>query len=123
MVTLKFTGEGEIFYLQNEEKISTLGETNMDVESKYKIKGSDLTLLRNKMILSSNEKATIKDNNSNVYNANEFKYFIGEDIRLEPVLINKEATVAELLEFYMGKNTPDRQKFIIENLKVIEDDI
>ncbi|MEN8827957.1 MAG: DNA topoisomerase IV subunit B [Flavobacteriales bacterium] len=54
---------------------------------------------------------------------NEFKYFIGEDIRLEPVLINKEATVAELLEFYMGKNTPDRQKFIIENLKVIENDI
>lgn len=54
---------------------------------------------------------------------NEFKYFIGEDIRLEPVLINKEATVAELLEFYMGKNTPDRQKFIIENLKVLEDDI
>lgn len=54
---------------------------------------------------------------------NEFKYFIGEDIRLEPVLINKEATVAELLEFYMGKNTPDRQKFIIENLKVVEDDI
>ncbi len=54
---------------------------------------------------------------------NEFKYFIGEDIRLEPVLINKEATVAELLEFYMGKNTPDRQKFIIENLKVLEEDI
>jgi len=70
----------EIFYLQNEEKISTLGETNMDVESKYKIKGSDLTLLRNKMILSSNEKATIKDNNSNVYNANEFKYFINQEI-------------------------------------------
>ncbi len=54
---------------------------------------------------------------------NEFKYFIGEDIRLEPVLINKEATVADLLEFYMGKNTPDRQKFIIENLKVIEADV
>ena len=70
----------EIFYLQNEEKIFTLGETNMDVESKYKIKGSDLTLLRNKMILSSNEKATIKDNNLNVYNANEFKYFINQEI-------------------------------------------
>ena len=70
----------EIFYLQNEEKISTLGETNMDVESKYKIKGSDLTLLRNKMILSSNEEATIKDNNSNVYNANEFEYFINQEI-------------------------------------------
>ena len=69
-----------IFYLQNEEKISTLGETNIDVKSKYKIKGSDLTLLRNKMILSSNEKATIKDNNSNVYNINEFKYFINQEI-------------------------------------------
>jgi topoisomerase IV subunit B len=54
---------------------------------------------------------------------NEFKYFIGEDIRLEPVLINKESTVAELLEFYMGKNTPDRQKFIIDNLKVLEQDV
>jgi len=69
-----------IFYLQNEERISTLGETNIDVKSKYKIKGSDLTLLRNKMILSSNEKATIKDNNSNVYNINEFKYFINQEI-------------------------------------------
>jgi topoisomerase-4 subunit B len=54
---------------------------------------------------------------------NEFKYFIGADIRLEPVLLSKEATVAQLLEFYMGKNTPDRQKFIIDNLKVIEADV
>lgn len=54
---------------------------------------------------------------------NEFKYFIGEDIRLEPVMINKEATVADLLEFYMGKNTPDRQKFIIDNLKILETDV
>ncbi|MEN8884639.1 MAG: DNA topoisomerase IV subunit B [Flavobacteriales bacterium] len=54
---------------------------------------------------------------------NEFKFFIGEDIRLEPVLISKEATIAQLLEFYMGKNTPDRQKFIIDNLKVIEADV
>ena len=44
----------EIFYLQNEEKITTLGETNIDVENEYKIKGRNLTLLRNKMILSSN---------------------------------------------------------------------
>jgi len=54
---------------------------------------------------------------------NEFKYFIGDDIRLEPVLLSKEATIAQLLEFYMGKNTPDRQKFIIDNLKVIEADV
>jgi len=47
----------------------------------------------------------------------EFKNFIGEDMRLEPVVIGKESIV-DLLSFYMGKNTPDRQEFIIENLKV-----
>ena len=48
----------------------------------------------------------------------EFKHFIGEEIRLEPVMLDKSMTIEQLLEFYMGKNTPDRQKFIIENLKV-----
>jgi topoisomerase-4 subunit B len=48
----------------------------------------------------------------------EFKYFIGDDIRLDPVMLDKNTTIEELLLFYMGKNTPDRQKFIIENLKV-----
>ncbi len=51
----------------------------------------------------------------------EFKNFIGEDIRLEPVMITKDALVHDLLEFYMGKNTPVRQDFIIENLKVEKD--
>ncbi|MEZ4721198.1 MAG: DNA topoisomerase IV subunit B [Flavobacteriales bacterium] len=51
----------------------------------------------------------------------EFKNFIGEDIRLDPVLIGKEAVVKDLLSFYMGKNTPERQDFIIENLKVEKD--
>jgi topoisomerase-4 subunit B len=51
----------------------------------------------------------------------EFKYFIGDDIRLEPVVIGKETPIQHLLEFYMGKNTPDRQQFIIENLKVEKD--
>ena len=49
---------------------------------------------------------------------NEFKNFIGDDIKLDPVIIDKSATVEELLKFYMGKNTPDRQQFIIDNLKV-----
>ena len=48
---------------------------------------------------------------------NEFKNFIGENIRLDPVIINKETSIESLLSFYMGKNTPDRQNFIIENLK------
>ncbi|OOB83525.1 DNA topoisomerase IV subunit B [Flavobacterium columnare] len=48
----------------------------------------------------------------------EFKYFIGEDIRLDPVMLDKATSIEKLLEFYMGKNTPDRQEFIIKNLKV-----
>jgi len=48
----------------------------------------------------------------------EFQHFIGEDIRLEPVMLDKAMSIDQLLQFYMGKNTPDRQKFIINNLKV-----
>ena len=51
----------------------------------------------------------------------EFKNFIGKDIRLEPVMMSKDTTVDELLEFYMGRNTPERQEFIIDNL-VVEND-
>ena len=54
---------------------------------------------------------------------NEFKNFIGDSIRLDPVIINKETSVEDLLAFYMGKNTPDRQNFIIENLKVNIDSV
>ena len=49
---------------------------------------------------------------------NEFVHFIGEDIRLDPIMLDKDKSIEELLSFYMGKNTPDRQKFIINNLKV-----
>lgn len=52
----------------------------------------------------------------------EFKYFIGEDMRLDKVTLRKEDLVKELLEFYMGKNTMERQNFIIDNL-VVEEDI
>ncbi|WP_294224297.1 DNA topoisomerase IV subunit B [Chryseobacterium sp. sg2396] len=53
----------------------------------------------------------------------EFKHFIGKDIRLEPVVAGKDQTINQLLEFYMGKNTPDRQTFILENLVVEDPDI
>lgn len=53
----------------------------------------------------------------------EFKHFIGKDIRLEPVVLGKDQTIAQILEFYMGKNTPDRQLFILDNLVVEEGDI
>jgi len=52
---------------------------------------------------------------------NEFSGFIGKDIRLEPVLTSKDLSIKQLLSFYMGKNTPERQDFIIGNLKVEKD--
>jgi topoisomerase-4 subunit B len=51
----------------------------------------------------------------------EFKNFIGPDIRLDPVRLTKDDQIQELLSFYMGKNTPDRQEFIINNLRIEED--
>lgn len=48
----------------------------------------------------------------------EFRFFIGEDMRLDPIMLGKGTSIEKLLEFYMGKNTPDRQEFIIKNLKV-----
>lgn len=52
---------------------------------------------------------------------NEFGEFIGENIKLEPIILSKETSIKSLLTFYMGKNTPDRQGFIIENLRIEKD--
>jgi topoisomerase IV subunit B len=51
----------------------------------------------------------------------EFGRFIGENMRIEPVILDKEATIPKLLSYYMGKNTPDRQRFIIDNLRIEKD--
>ncbi len=51
----------------------------------------------------------------------EFSFFIGEDIKLDPVMVDKSTTIEKLLEFYMGKNTQTRQEFIIQNLKIETD--
>ncbi|MFN3761341.1 MAG: DNA topoisomerase IV subunit B [Algoriphagus aquaeductus] len=51
----------------------------------------------------------------------EFGNFIGEDIRLDPIILNKDTKISDLLTFYMGKNTPDRQNFIIDNLRIEKD--
>ncbi|MDD2513253.1 MAG: DNA topoisomerase IV subunit B [Proteiniphilum sp.] len=53
----------------------------------------------------------------------EFRFFIGEDIRLDRVTMRKEDLLKELLEFYMGKNTPERQTFIIDNLVIDEEGV
>ncbi|HRO75516.1 MAG TPA: DNA topoisomerase IV subunit B [Crocinitomicaceae bacterium] len=51
----------------------------------------------------------------------EFKGFIGEDIRLDPVVLTKDSSIEDILSYFMGKNTPDRQEFIIDNLRVEDD--
>jgi topoisomerase-4 subunit B len=56
----------------------------------------------------------------------EFKYFIGEDMRLDPVRLDANESIKEMLKFFMGKNTPERQQYIIRNLRfehdIVEDD-
>ena len=51
----------------------------------------------------------------------EFGLFIGDSIRLEPVIVSRKISIKELLTYYMGKNTADRQDFIIDNLRIEED--
>src|SRR5690606_41679300 len=48
----------------------------------------------------------------------EFGLFIGKDMRLDPVILSKDQKITQLLQYYMGKNTPDRQKHIVNNLRV-----
>ena len=70
----------QIFYLKNEEKIFTLGETLIKVSDKYNIKGYDLTLLKDKMILSSKKSAVITDSELNTYQLEQFTYSIDKEI-------------------------------------------
>jgi len=53
----------------------------------------------------------------------EFGMFIGEDMRMDPIILGKDTTIKKLLEYFMGKNTMDRQNFIIDNLRVEKDDV
>ena len=52
---------------------------------------------------------------------NEFKFFIGDNMRLDPIIVGSDTKIEEILKYFMGKNTPERQEFIINNLKVEED--
>jgi LPS-assembly protein len=70
----------KMFYLKSDEIIYTIGKTLINVDGKYNIEGYDLTLLKNKMILFSNKKTTITDNNSNFYKLDQFQYLINEEI-------------------------------------------
>ena len=70
----------EILYLMNEEKISSLGKTNINIEDKYNIEGNNLILLKDKMVLSSKKNAIITDSESNTYKLEQFQYSINQEI-------------------------------------------
>ena len=70
----------QIFYLKNEEKIFTVGKTLIKISNKYNIEGFDLTLFKNKMILSSKKSAIITDSESNTYKLEQFQYSIDKEI-------------------------------------------
>jgi LPS-assembly protein len=70
----------KMFYLKSEEIVYTVGKTLVNVDGQYDIVGSDVTFLKNKMILLSNEKTTITDINSNVYKLDQFQYSVNEEV-------------------------------------------
>ena len=70
----------QIFYLKNEEKIFTVGKTLIKISNKYNIEGFDLTLFKNKMILSSKKNSIITDSESNTYKLEQFQYSINQEI-------------------------------------------
>ncbi|MDA7700097.1 organic solvent tolerance protein [Candidatus Pelagibacter sp.] len=70
----------EILYLMNEEKISSLGKTNINIEDKYNIEGNNLILLKDKMLLSSKKNVIITDSESNIYKLEQFQYSINQEI-------------------------------------------
>ena len=70
----------KMFYLKSEEIIYTVGKTLVNVDGQYNVVGSDLTFLKNKMILLSNEKTTITDINSNVYKLDQFQYSVNDEV-------------------------------------------
>ena len=91
----------KMFYLKSEEIIYTVGKTLVNVDGQYDIVGYDVTFLKNKMILLSNEKTTITDINSNVYKLDQFQYSINEEVlKGEEVLYRRNEQENKEDEYY-----------------------
>ena len=112
----------EIHYLKNIEKISTLGKTDIIIQDKYNVNGNNITLFKNKMILSSIEKATIADNNSNFYELDQFEYSINTEIlKGEEIKITRGEKIDKTDEFYFQKGffNLKENKFLGKDVDVI----
>ena len=94
----------KIVYLKNQEKISTEGKTKINVKNKYTIVGFNMTLLKNELIIYSQNKATIYDNASNIYKLDEHEYDI-----------NKEILKGKKIEVITDSNTIKSDKFFFDS--------
>jgi LPS-assembly protein len=101
----------KMFYLKDEEIIYTVGKTLINVDDQYDIEGYDLTFLKNKMILLSNEKATITDINSNIYKLDEFQYSINEELlKGKNIFYRRNEKVNKEDEYYFKTGLFDLKK-------------
>ena len=111
----------KIIYLKNEDKIYTSGITTVKISKKYKLRGFDLILLRNKMILSSDKQAVINDNLSNLYKLSEFEYYINEEIlkgkKIE-VTSNTNSDKSDNLFFDTGFFNLKEKKFLAKDISI-----
>ena len=118
---LKINAE-EIFYLKNEEIIYTIGKTLIKISDKYNIEGSDIKLLRNKMILSSLKKAIIRDNEGTVYKLDEFEYSVNQEmLKGEKIQVttNNEKPESDTYFFESGFFDFKKDKFLAKDTELI----
>ena len=111
----------EMIYLKSDEIIYTLGKTLINVDGKYNIEGHDMILLKNEMILSSNKKATITDNISNIYKLDKFQYSINQEmLKGEKVTHINSKTSLEKDEYYFETGFFDlkESKFLGKNVNI-----
>ena len=111
----------KIFYLKNNEEIYTSGKTTIKISNKYTLKGYDLILLRNKMTLSSDKRAIINDNLSNVYKLSKFEYYVNEEIfkgeKIE-IITNDNTNKGDKLIFENGFFNLKEKKFLAKNINI-----
>ena len=111
----------EILYLTNEEKISSLGKTSINVEDKYDIKGNDLILLMDKMILSSKKKAIITDREANIYKLDQFQYFVDKEILKGKNIVtttNDKKNKSDQFIFQTGFLDLKKNKFLAKDISL-----
>ena len=111
----------KIFYLKDDEIIHTIGKTKIKVSDKYIVNGYDLTLFRNKMILSSEKETTISDSDANIYKLSEFEYSINQEIlkgkKIE-ITTNFEKPDSDKLFFEDGFFNLKENKFLAKNVDI-----